>query len=258
MDERNRQRPHFRRVNAGSAEWVYSVYGSGPPLLLIHGLSGSVGWWRRTIPALETDYTVYAVELVGFGGNRGRRPLSLDASASGLQALMAALGIGRANIVAHSMGGQICIHLAATYPQLVDRLVLAAPSGMLLERLVPMAVRVARAGRYGALDFTPTLLRDALRAGPVNLLLAARQLLSDDVSELLGKITSPTLVIAGQRDVIVPPEVCEVLAAGITGARYRVVPGAGHNLMWDRASDFNTLVRAFLTSQDSHSGASDL
>lgn len=258
VDERRRQRPYFRRVRAGSAEWVYSVHGSGPPLLLIHGLSGSVGWWRRNIPALETDYTVYAVELVGFGGNRGRRPLSLDASARGLQALMATLGIRRAHLVAHSMGGQISIHLAAAYPQLVECLVLAAPSGMLLKSLVPMAVRLARAGRYGALDFTPTLLRDALRAGPVNLLLAARQLLSDDISDLLGKITSPTLVIAGERDVIVPPEVCEAVAAGIMDAQFRVVPAAGHNLMWDRAVEFNALVRAFLAGQDAQTVGSSL
>jgi pimeloyl-ACP methyl ester carboxylesterase len=129
---------------------------------------------------------------------------------------------------------------------------------MLLKRLVPMAVRVARAGRYGALDFTPTLLRDALRAGPVNLLLAARQLLRDDVSVLLDKITSPTLVIAGERDVIVPPVVCEAVAAGIPGAQYRVVPGAGHNVMWDRADEFNTLVHAFLAQHGSLPGASSL
>jgi pimeloyl-ACP methyl ester carboxylesterase len=249
IDERRQRRPRYKRITAGSVEWVYSVYGNGPPLLLIHGLSGSVGWWRHNIPALETTYTVYAIELVGFGSNRGHRPLSLDASASGLQALMTALGLDRAHIVAHSMGGQISIHLATMYPQQVERLVLAAPSGMLRSHLVPMAVRVARASRYSGADFAPTLLLDALRAGPVNLLLAARQILSDDVSELLGKINTSTLVLAGEYDVIVPPEVCEAIAAGIPGARYAVLAGAGHNLMWDRAREFNDLVRAFLAGE---------
>jgi pimeloyl-ACP methyl ester carboxylesterase len=253
-NERRRWRPRIERISAGSAEWVYSIYGDGPPLLLVHGLSGSVGWWRRNVPALASSHTVYAVELVGFGSNRGRRPLTLDASASGLQALMAALGIDRAHLVAHSMGAQISIHLAANCPELIDRMVLAAPSGMLRSSLIPMAVRLARAGRYGAFDFTPTLLRDALRAGPVNLLLAARQILTDDVEALLDKILSPTLVLAGERDVIVPPEVCQAVAAGISGAHYKVIPGAGHNLMWDRADLFNEAVRAFLTAEHPASG----
>ena len=249
ITDRRKQRPLFQRITAGSAEWVYSVHGSGPPLLLIHGLSGSVGWWRRNIPALERGYTVYAIELVGFGTNRGHRPLSLDASASGVRALMDALRVGRAHVVAHSMGGQISIHLAARYPEQVERLVLAAPSGMLRHGLVPMAVRLARSTRYAPLDFTPTLVRDALRAGPINLLLAARQILSDDVTELLGKIRARTLVVAGEHDVLVPPEVCQAIAAGISGARYELLAGAGHNLMWDRAPQFNDLVLPFLDEQ---------
>src|SRR4051794_3419481 len=236
----------LQRCTTGEFEWVFLKRGSGPPLLLIHGLSGSVRWWGRTIPPLAQQFTVYAVELRGFAGNRGR-PLPLIENAQGLAAFMAAQDIDKAHAIGHSMGGQICIHLAAAYPERLDRLVLAAPSGLLHRGLVTMGFRLARAGRYGAIDFVPTLAHDALRAGPVNLLLAARALLKDDVTSRLVAIRAPTLVIAGEHDMLVPPAACAAVAEGISGATFHVVPGAGHNLMWDRAEAFNTAVLEFLT-----------
>jgi pimeloyl-ACP methyl ester carboxylesterase len=237
----------LQRSTTGAFEWVFLKRGSGPPLLLIHGLSGSVRWWRRTIPPLAQRFTVYAVELRGFAGNRGR-PLPLIENAEGLAAFMMSQQIEQAHLIGHSMGAQICIHLAAAFPERVDRLVLAAPSGLLRRGLVTMGLRLARAGRYGAIDFVPTLALDALRAGPVNLLLAARALLKDDVAPRLAAIRAPTLVIAGERDVLVPPAVCAAVAEGISNATFQVVERAGHNLMWDRADAFNDAVLQFLTT----------
>jgi pimeloyl-ACP methyl ester carboxylesterase len=216
--------------------------------VLIHGLSGSVQWWRRNLPALAQHFTVYAVELAGFASNRGR-PLPMDVSAAGLAAFMDALGLECAHIVGHSMGGQISLHLAARHPQKVVRLVLAAPSGTLHRGIVEMSFRLARASRYEAADFVPTLVRDAIRAGPFNLLRAARTLLKDDVEQLLDLVQAPALVIAGEHDLLVPPELCKVLAAGIEHARYVELPRAGHNLMWDQADAFNTAVLAFLRDE---------
>ncbi len=220
--------------------------GSGPPLLLIHGLSGSVRWWQRNIPALARSFTVYAVELQGFGGNRKGRPLPFKESADSLAAFMRALGIQRAYIVGHSMGGHIAIYLAVYHPERVDRLVLAAPSGMLRRGLPYMVLRLAKHGRYEAPSFVPTVVTDALRAGPVNLLLAARAILRDDVEALLQSISAPTLVIAGERDALVPPAVCASLAAAIKAARFMVLKGAAHNLIWDQHAAFNQAVLEFL------------
>lgn len=248
-------RPHLEHISTGSFDWVYCREGQGPPLLLVHGLSGSVTWWRRNIPAFAQHFTVYAVELLGFAGNRAGRPLPLRASADGLRAFMDALELDTAYVVGHSMGGQISLHLAARSPERVKRLVLAAPSGLLRRGLLPMAIRLAHSNRYGALDFAPTILLDALRAGPVNLWLAARQLLRDDIEELLATVNVPTLVLAGERDVIVPVEVCKAVADGIPGVSFNVVTGAGHNVMVDRAQAFNETVLRFLLD-DSSSGQS--
>ena len=236
----------LERLTVGATDWVYSKQGSGPPLLLIHGLSGSTRWWRRNIPAYAPRFTVFAVELTGFASNRRGRPLSMAASAGALAELMDALGLGSADVVSHSMGGHISVHLTALHPEKVKRLVLSAPSGLLRHSLPGMAGRVVWSTRFGAPDFTPTILADALRAGPLNLLLAARALLRDDVEQLLPRIRAETLVLAGGRDVIVPPPLCETYAARIPGARYAVIHGAGHNLMYDRADAYNDAVLSFL------------
>jgi pimeloyl-ACP methyl ester carboxylesterase len=240
-------RPPVERVATGSLDWVYHRQGSGPPLILIHGLSGSVAWWRHNIGVLAEHFTVYAVELRGFAGNRRGRPLPLRESADGLRDFMDALEIEAADVIGHSMGGQISLHLAARSPEHVRRLVVVAPSGLLRRGLVPMAFRLARAPRYSAPDFAPILLLDALRAGPINLWLAARELLRDDVEELLEKIAAPTLVVAGEHDMLVPVEVCKAVADGIQGVRFEVVHGAGHNVMYDRPQAFNQVVLDFLT-----------
>lgn len=252
-NRRGRSASAIRRLATGHGAWLYLMEGNGPPLVLIHGLSGSTGWWRRNIPALAARYTVYAVELHGFGANRGR-VLPLSQNAAALVELMDALELPHAHVIGHSMGGQISLHLAAEYPQRVDGLVLVAPSGLLRKGILRMALRLPLATRYGALDFTPTLLSDALRAGPRNLLTAAFALLQDDVEALLAQVCTPTLVIAGERDMLVPAEVCATIAAGIEGARYVELAGAGHNVMWDRAGGFNELVLAFLAELDEQAG----
>jgi pimeloyl-ACP methyl ester carboxylesterase len=241
-----RSRPAFERVNTGPFQWVYQRHGDGPPVLLVHGLSGSVGWWRHNIAPLAEHFTVYAVELAGFAGNRARRPLPLRDSAEGIVALMDALAMASAHVVGHSMGGHISLHLASQHAERVGRLVVAAPSVLLRSGLAPMAWRLARASRYGAVDMAPTIMWDALRAGPLNLLLAAQALLQDDVADLLPSITAPTLVLAGEYDTLVPPDVCEMVAHAISHASYVMLKGAGHNLMWDRAAAFNETVLDFL------------
>ena len=246
-----RRRKHlpFERITTGAFQWVYQLHGKGPPLLLIHGLSGSVDWWRHNVPALAEHFSVYAIELAGFAGNRTSRPLPLHESANGIRALMDALEIQRAHVVGHSMGGHISLYLAALHGDRVERLVVAAPSGLVRGGLVPMSWRLVQAMRYGAVDMVPTILRDALRAGPLNLWAAARALLQDDVTELLPSIKAPTLVIAGQYDTLVPPSVCELVAHAISHSTYRVLDGAGHNLMWDRSAGFNQATLAFLCSE---------
>ncbi len=242
------------RMEIGRTHLLYEQTGHGPPLLLIHGLSGSARWWRRNIPALTPHFTVYAVELVGFGGNRAPHPLPLRGAADSLGAFIERLAQGPADVIGHSMGGHIATYLAAEHPQLVRRLVLAAASGLVQEPVMRMAARLPRVARWTGRGFGTTLVWDAARAGALNLLLAARELLADDVSELLHRITVPTLILSGERDVLIPPGSGAQQHAAIQGSTYAVLAGAGHILMWDQAERFNQLVLQFLLADEQEHG----
>src|SRR5436305_923836 len=114
-----------REVQVGQYLVYYQVVGEGEPLVLVHGLSGSLRWWRRNVPALAEHYRVYLIDLPGFGMMRHfPRRLTLDEVADDLAAWMKAVGLQKVSLIAHSMGGYLCMRVAATQPELVERLVL--------------------------------------------------------------------------------------------------------------------------------------
>jgi Predicted hydrolases or acyltransferases (alpha/beta hydrolase superfamily) len=231
---------------SGRNKIVYTVEGEGEPLLLVHGLSGSGRWWRHNLPVLAQSYACHIIELVGYGVNRALRPTRLETAAEALAQFISTLPTGRANVLGHSMGGQICTYLAAQHPERVEKLVLAAASGLVRSDVVRMAMRLPVAGHYAPLDFLPTLAMDALRAGPLNLFLSTLDILSKDTTELAQKITAPTLLIWGERDNLVPVAAGKAMEELIPNARFELIEGAGHVLMWDHPRTFNRLVLEFL------------
>src|SRR5688572_29399483 len=146
-------------------------------IVLLHGLAGSARWWRRNVAALAKRYRVLLPELVGFGRSRatGRLPPVSD-TADLLDAWMGAMRLGRVHLVGHSMGGQISIHLASRHPDRLDRLVLVDAAGI-PRPLTPryalrFAMEVGPLWRWGDPRFLPTVVRDALTAGPKSLVAA--------------------------------------------------------------------------------------
>jgi len=241
---------HPARVfGEGRHKIVYETHGSGPPLLLVHGLSGSGRWWRHNVGPLSAQYTVHVIELVGYGGNRATRPMGIQDAAEALRDFIALLPEGKAHIIGHSMGGHIATILAAEFPARVNRLVLAAASGLVRSNVLQMALKLPVAGHYSPVDFLPTLAMDALRAGPLNLYLSTRDILRLDTSDFAPKIQADTLLIFGTRDNLVPVALGQTLNTLIPKSRLETLEGAGHVLMWDRAETFNRLVLAFLAKE---------
>ena len=241
---------------SGSRRLYYSRSGQAGarPLILIHGLSGSRRWWRYNLAAFEAVREVYVVELVGFGSVRRRqRALGVRDAAALVAEWMDALELQHAALIGHSMGGQIALRAAALQPVRVTALVLAAASGLLRLHWWQVAARLPEAMRRGRLDFVPTILADGARAGLPNLVRTSRDLLQDDVTDVLPQIMQPTLVIWGAHDVLLRPELGQAIAAGIGGARYLLLPGAGHVLMVDSATEFNHEVLKFLAETQVHS-----
>jgi pimeloyl-ACP methyl ester carboxylesterase len=114
-------------IQVGHQTVSYQVVGQGEPIILLHGLSGTSRWWVRNIPALAEHYRLYLLDLPGFGTmRRFRLRFALDEIASGIVLWMEAVGIKQAHLVGHSMGGYICLWIAAHHPERVQCLVLVS------------------------------------------------------------------------------------------------------------------------------------
>jgi pimeloyl-ACP methyl ester carboxylesterase len=235
-----------RYVQVGSVTIYAEISGAGIPLILIHGLGGSTRWWSRNVPVLARFCRVHVVDLLGFGRSRGQR-FVLREAAELLVRWMDTLGLARANIVGHSMGGFISAHIAAQFPGRVERLVLvdAAVSPPDLSSL-RHAWRMVWGLQHLPLMLLPVLCTDALRAGPRTLVLALREILSADIRADLPRIEAPTLIIWGEHDTTLPVAVGRRLHEHLPQATFLVIKGAGHCPMWGRPAVFNQAVTEFL------------
>jgi pimeloyl-ACP methyl ester carboxylesterase len=230
---------------------AYEVVGSGPPLILLHGLSGSGRWWSRNVPVFSRSFRTYAVDLPGFGGSRGIRWSRLDDIADRLADWLGDEDLPRAHVAGHSLGGAVAARLAARHPDRVDRLVLVdAAIRSQGTRTITRAGHVMRTVGRESVGFAPLLMRDLLRCHPRSFIAATVDALQSDWEPHLRRIDAPTLVVWGERDAITPLALGQELTAVIAGARLITLPEAGHNPMWERAEAFNGEVLSFLSARD--------
>jgi pimeloyl-ACP methyl ester carboxylesterase len=251
MIVQNALRLERRRAQVGPATIAYQAAGDGPPLVLVHGLSGSGRWWRRNVGALAPYWRVYLVDLIGFGASHSRHPFALAEAAGYLTRWLDQLELERASLVGHSMGGLIAAELAADAPERVDRLVLVDPAALPFDtHLFAHALSLLRELRTLSPSFLPVLLADALRAGPRTFWRATTALLLADLRPKLAQIRAPTLVIWGERDSLVPLALARQLAEYLRYEKLVVIEGAGHVPMWDRPQEFNRALIEFLRTDE--------
>jgi pimeloyl-ACP methyl ester carboxylesterase len=250
--------------------------GSGPPLLLVHGFPSNATAWRMVMDRLEPHFSMIAVDMVGFGHStrRPRRPLSGDAYAHRLVALMDALGLERPHVAGLSWGGSVVQRLAARNPLRVDRLVLVA--SVSAGRVLPLstanllglavAIRFPALGRLAVRRFVtraagPAQATDDLVRGytePLQTrgtLAALRRFVRDTAATNpidLAEIQAPTLVIVPQADRIVRPDVGAEIAAAIPNARFEPLPGIGHSVQFEAPSRVAELIVDFLRQRSAY------
>ena len=215
----------------------YTQTGSGFPLILLHGNGEDSTYFEHQVPAFSKTHTVYAVDTRGHGKSpKGTSPFTLSRFAEDLLAFMEERGLARADILGFSDGGNIALIFALRHPQRVRRLVLNAanlfPEGMepwLLEDLVREHRALAHAERPEELH-QKQLLELMLREPQI------------DPAEL-SALTCPTLVIAGDQDVILASHT-RLISDSIPGASLAIIPGP-HDCAFRNPAAFNAAVERF-------------
>lgn len=247
--------------------------GAGEPLLLILGTSASVGFWEPLVPAFAQSHRVIAFDNRGLGrSERGLGEITTAALASDAAALLDALGIDSAHVLGWSLGSAVAQELALGHPHKVRGLVLYGTWGRAdgYMRSILTALRhpweqgdIQAALTALCLCFSPQLLDSAefeqVLEGVLPLFPQTETQirttveqwdadLRHDALDRLARIDAPTLVIAGEQDVVTPPWQCQAVAERIPGAGYELVtgPGSSHALMMERPEDFAGLVLRFL------------
>ncbi len=231
-----------RSAQVRGRDVVWHVAGVGPPLVLVHGLSGSWRWWEPVLPRLAEGHETHAVDLPRFGA--ALRP---DETAEWLGDWAASAGLERIALVGHSLGGAAAARLAAQRPELVERLVLVSAAGMPSgRRLAGYALPLATALLTTRPGFLARLAVDALRAGPEALLRGSLYAAGADVREQARAVRAPTLLVWGDRDSLVPPELADAWLEAIPQARLARLPGAGHVPMVERPAELLSALEEFL------------
>ena len=268
-------------IKTNGVEMYYERKGSGEPLLLVHGLLFSAESWRDQFDTLSAEYDVIAVDLRG----QHRSETTTDPAGYDLwnqmedvHGLITALGVAPVHYAGLSMGGMIGMRLAIRHPEDLRDLILLDTSARgedpeKVERYEAMRHVMGKGEIDHVLPALPVVFFadayvdqhadkveawfDALRAGnPDGFALASRAVdHRDDISDELGVIDLPTLVIHGTEDVPIPMEEAELLAARIPGAQLEVVEGAGHQSNMDHPEEVTALVRGFLARASSAAAA---
>lgn len=264
-------------LNIRDQQFYFETTGdpSAPPLLIITGITDytlKAGW---QIDGLASDYYIITFDNRGAGQSTTPSPgYTIDDMADDTAAILDALQIDSTHVFGFSMGGMIALNLAIRYPERVRRLVLGCTTagGRLAvhpeQRVIQWLANPERSGdpRHdyfagvwisisdGFAAENPDVLErlaDIAAANPQTPIGYAGQfqaVISHDVAGRLGEIRAPTLVLHGEKDLLIPTENGRLLAQNIPGANLIVYPNAGHLFFIERAADVNRDIRHFLAA----------
>jgi pimeloyl-ACP methyl ester carboxylesterase len=266
---------------------AYRHAGSGPALMLVHGITSNSATWGRVMPYLARRFTVIAPDLIGHGESaKPKGDYSLGAYASGLRDLLLALGHDRATFVGHSLGGGVTMQFSYQFPELCERLVLVDSGGLGRELSIFLraatlpgsefvlpflaATRVLDAGRLAG----GLLSRLGLRAGTDfeeiargHATLSDRETRAAFVHTLRGIVEPsgqrvdasdrlylarhiPFLLIWGEHDSIIPVAHGRAAHEQVPGSRLEVFADSGHFPQLDEPEKLRDMLSDFIDSTE--------
>ncbi|MBI2884405.1 MAG: alpha/beta fold hydrolase [Candidatus Methylomirabilis oxyfera] len=259
------------KVRVGQIELFYEEDGHGEPIVWIHGLGIDHRVWGLQMPLFTQHFRCLAFDNRDAGqSDRSPNSYTIKIMADDAVRLMDALAIDKAHIVGLSMGGAVAQELAIAHPARVQRLVLVSTytssdrrGADVLNSFALMRARFSREEYARATSPWVFTYQDYLIPGFVDLATArfmedpyflpadvyARQVeaaLSHFTEDRLSRIKAPTLIVAGDDDLLTPMRFARTLHEQIPGAKLVVIQGGGHALILTHAGEFNRLVLQFL------------
>jgi len=297
MTERKRNLRPVREVTAPSLQYrtihgyqrAFRIAGSGPAILLIHGIGDNSTTWNVIHAKLAQRFTVIAPDLLGHGkSDKPRADYSVAAYANGMRDLLSVLDIERVTIVGHSLGGGVAMQFAYQFPQLVERLILVSAGGVTKDvnfvlrlaslpmgsealavlrlPLVLPAVQIAGRVVGKAIGTTalghdlPNMLR-VLNDLPERTASAAFSRTLRAVVDWRGQIvtmldrcyltdTVPVQIIWGTKDAVVPVRHARMAHAAMPGSRLEIFDGSGHFPFHHDPARFIEVVERFIDSTE--------
>lgn len=257
--------------------------GTAPAVLLLHGLGCDHTTWAPVMQALAKRYTVIAPDLLGHGASgKPRADYSVGGYANGMRDLLSVLGVERATVVGHSLGGGVAMQFAYQFPEMTERLVLVAPGGLGPE-VTPLIRAITTPGFHqvaglmtlpGVRHVSTATLRALQHTGSAHTrdlgevadilesfkdprTRAAIRHVVRAVVDWKGQIITmtdrayltghlPMCVIWGAQDKVIPVQHADIAATIAPSARVEIVPNAGHFPHRDHPERFVKLLNDFI------------
>ena len=249
----------------------YEVYGRGRPVILLHGWLGSWSLWHDTMAYLGQYYRTYAMDFWGFGeSGKKRETYAVQDFVSLVDQFMDQLGIMKAPLVGHSMGGTVSLSVAIRYPGRVSKVVVVGspivgsslalplklagyrPIAFMLFNMMGLfrfAMKAAWPFICSQPEFPEMMDRDLSRTTVESFLLSIASLRRTDLRPMLDNIDIPVMGMYGDKDNIVHPMQWKPLADGVQLTRTERFSKAGHFIMLDEPDPFMQKLKSFLDEE---------
>lgn len=251
-----------------SVDCAYSIEGKGPPILLVHGVGGSRRIWEGVIEPLKSAFTCISYDLRGHGDSpKPDRPFGLDELIADLEQLRARLGLERAHLVGHSLGGMVAPAYVRRHPnRAISVGLLSTVAGRSEEeraRARAVMDAMAREGVGPALDilvkrwFTEHFMADhpeivesrkrQVRAiDPKIYVNAFRIFVDTEMLPWLHEVTAPALVVTGDQDIGCSPRHAELMAQRLPSVRLVILENLRHSILLEAPDRVSAAISQFL------------
>jgi len=263
----------LQTVEAHGHRFSYRDNGSGPAIVLLHGIGSGSGSWLSQLDGLSSDYRVIAWDAPGYGATTPvENPSPVAAEyADSLESLLAALNVKPAVLIGHSFGALTAASYASTHREL-PMLILADPANgygavdeetraskrdpriNAMQELGPIGLATKRSSALlspNASDEARDLVRwNMSKLNPAGYMQAAHVLANSHLIGDAAAYNGPVLVMCGSKDTVTPEAVCRPVADAYPNAKYQTLSGVGHASYVENGAQFNAAVLGFMAEQN--------